>query len=281
MDIGETWGYRERANDSVCPIIPAEVLQFGPPRSQKVRVVMRGGEYSGLDMWVPRVRLRVLWAESEAWLRDEGLMEAALAESADAWGTLEYEAALLTLAACPIEDMYVGWGGREAGTIHIERLNETAAALGLDPQALLGEPLAFVDRRGEYVGPWAVAKRIVLSVAKAYPKQVLAAVMKEEQQLRDEAKHGRYVEWDKRTRPSHVPAERCAEYLLEREPLFALVREWCGAEAVQQFDELVELRAEVAKLNDILDVALQQIDGVGLAREARRLKLQRERRSAQ
>ena len=60
MEIGETWGYRERANDSACPLIPAEVLQFGPPRSHKVRVVMRGGEYSGLDMWVPKVRLRVL-----------------------------------------------------------------------------------------------------------------------------------------------------------------------------------------------------------------------------
>ena len=114
MEIGETWGYRERANDSACPIIPAEILQFGPPRSQKVRVAMRGGEYAGLDMWVPKVRLRVLWAESGAWLRDERLMEAALAESADAWGTLEYEAAMLTLAACPIEDMYAGWGGRRA-----------------------------------------------------------------------------------------------------------------------------------------------------------------------
>ena len=99
VEIGETWGYRERANDSACPMIPTEILQFGPPRSQKVRVAMRGGEYSGLDMWVPKVRLRVLWAESEAWLRDESLNEAALAESADAWGTLEYEAALLTLAA--------------------------------------------------------------------------------------------------------------------------------------------------------------------------------------
>ena len=50
MDIGEIWGYRERANDSACPLIPAEVAQFGPLRSQKVHVVMRGGVYSGLDM---------------------------------------------------------------------------------------------------------------------------------------------------------------------------------------------------------------------------------------
>ena len=241
MEIGETWGYRERANDSACPMIPTEILQFGPPRSQKVRVAMRGGEYSGLDMWVPKVRLRVLWAESEEWLRDEHLMEAALAESADAWGTLEYEAAMLTLAACPIEDMYIGWGGREAGTIRIETLNETAATLGLNPQTLLGEPLAFVDRNGEYVGPWAVAQQIVRSVATRYPKQVLAAVGKEEQQLREEAKHGKYIDWGKGALPSQVPPERCAEYLLEREPVFALVREWCGAEAGHPFDELVEL----------------------------------------
>ena len=66
--------------------------------------------------------------------------------------------------------------------------------------------------------------------------------MKEEQQLREEAKHGKYLDWGKGALPSQVPPERCAEYLLEREPVFALVREWCGAEAGHQFDELVELR---------------------------------------
>lgn len=106
-------------------------------------------------------------------------------------------------------------------------------------------------------------------------EQVLATVMKEEQQLRDEAKHGRYIDWGTGP-PSHVPAERCAEYLLEREPLFALVREWCGAAAVERFDELGELRAEVAKRDGILAVALQQMEDGGLTREARRLKRQRQ-----
>ena len=278
MEIGQTWGYRERANDPSCPLIPAEVTRFGPPRSQKVRVLMRGGEYSGLDMWVPKVRLRVQWAESEAWLRDEGLMEAALAESADAWGTLEYQAALLTLSSCPIADMYVGWGGREAGTIRIGNLNETAATLGLNPQVLLGKPFAFVDRNGDYVGPWAVAQQIVRSVATMYPKQVLATVETEERELREEAKHGKYVDWGKGTFPSHIPPERCAEYLLEREPLFALVREWCGAEAAQQFEELTELRAEVARLDGLLDAAERQLEEGGLMRPARWLKRERERR---
>ena len=48
VEISEIWGYPERANDSACPLIPAEVLQFGPPRSQKVRGSRAAGSTLGL-----------------------------------------------------------------------------------------------------------------------------------------------------------------------------------------------------------------------------------------
>jgi hypothetical protein len=73
MQIGEVWAYRERISDPDCPLIPAEILQFGPRKSQKTKVRWQGGDYPGLDEWVTNRRLLVLWREAEAWLRDERL----------------------------------------------------------------------------------------------------------------------------------------------------------------------------------------------------------------
>ena len=66
MQIGECWAYREKALHDLTPVRQVEILQFGPPRSRKVRVRLLDGEYQGLDMWVPQIRLRVLWDNAAA-----------------------------------------------------------------------------------------------------------------------------------------------------------------------------------------------------------------------
>ena len=38
MELGETWAYRERISDPNSPLIPAEIIQLGPPKLHKVRV---------------------------------------------------------------------------------------------------------------------------------------------------------------------------------------------------------------------------------------------------
>lgn len=93
MQIGDSWAYREKAHAEGNHVIPAEVLQFGPPRSNKVRVPCLDGQYPGLDAWVQKVRLRVPWREAEAWLRDERFPRGAREVSLDALGTVEHEAA--------------------------------------------------------------------------------------------------------------------------------------------------------------------------------------------
>ncbi len=50
MEVGEVWAYRERSGDMACEMFPSEVLQFGPARTQKVRVQMQAGEYIELDL---------------------------------------------------------------------------------------------------------------------------------------------------------------------------------------------------------------------------------------
>ncbi len=104
MQIGDIWAYREKAHTEGHPVLPAEILQFGPPRSNKVRFL--GGEYPGLDAWVPKMRLRVPWGRAEAWLRDERLLRAARELSLDALGTAGHEAARTALYAYPRPDGY-------------------------------------------------------------------------------------------------------------------------------------------------------------------------------
>lgn len=56
---------------------------------------------------------------------------------------------------------------------------------------LLAEPLAFIDRTGECYAPAAAGERLARLAAQKYADEVLAKVAKEEQQLREEAVHGK------------------------------------------------------------------------------------------
>src|SRR3990172_7966208 len=117
MQIGDVWAYRERISDMSCPLIPAEIVQFGPPKSHKVRVRWQGGDYPGLDAWVPKVRLPVPWADAEAWLRDERLYDAACTASSGAVDTIEHKAALVAVVVHPMPDGILIDYGRSGGAI--------------------------------------------------------------------------------------------------------------------------------------------------------------------
>jgi hypothetical protein len=275
MEVGEMWAYRERAYTLDCPVVKAEILQFGPRRSGKIRIRLHDGEFSGLDMWVPAVRLRVPWDETEAWLRDEKALEAAQEVSEDSIGEVVFEAANLVFFAYhgPGEVM-LDWP-RRASTLWITNPEAVASDLGLDLDSLLAEPLAFIDRTGEYHAPAAAGERLARLVAERYAHGVLAKVAEEEEQLRQEAVHGKT--FDDGPWPRHIPAERCAECLREREPVFAQVREWCGQPAVERFDEVVALRAEVQRLRELVVRAAGQLEAAGHSRLAKKLRKEAEK----
>lgn len=272
MEIGEIWAYRERVNDRACPLVPAEILKFGPPRSHKVRVRLQAGEYMGLDVWVPKPRLVVEWEAADDWLRDERLLDAVREASWDAYETVEYRAALEAVFVHPMPDgILLGFGRREGALVEIADLPAVAKDLGLDAEELLREPLAFLDRHGTYFAPWPVARRIAMRVAECYADRVLAAIDQKESELQEQAVHGEWVEWSK-GRSFEIPPEKCAERLRDEEPVFALVREWCGQPANERFDEVVALRAEVKRLRSVIVETATRLDTEGLAREAARLR---------
>ena len=91
--------------------------------------------------------------------------------------------------------------------------------------------------------------------------------------------HGEYVDegpsWS-----GYIPPERRAEYLREREPVFALVRKWCGHQAVERFDELVALRKEVRRLHELLERGAERLEAAGHPEQAAWLRRQAEGRAA-
>jgi hypothetical protein len=280
MQIGDVWAYRERISDPNCPLIPAEIIQFGRPRSHKVRVRWQGGQYPGLDAWVPKVRLPVLWSEAEAWLRDERLYHTAHEASSDAVNTTEHKAALMAVLVHPMPDgILIGYGGSGGATVEVSDLSAVAKDLELNADTLLHEPLAFIDRHGTYVAPWPVARSIAVSVAERYADLVLSHVAKEEAEVRDQAVHGHYFDLSRKEQV-FIPPEKCAEWLREKEPVFAQVREWCGAPAIKAFDELKALRQENARLRTVIGDEVRRLEGQGEQHEARRLqkRLEREER---
>ena len=53
VEVGETWGYREKASDEGRRPVPVKVVKLSPPKLQKARVQHLDGELEGLEVWVP------------------------------------------------------------------------------------------------------------------------------------------------------------------------------------------------------------------------------------
>lgn len=272
MEIGEEWAYRESAHALDCPVVPARILQFGPPKSNKVRVCMLGGEYAGLEMWIPRIRLLVPWRDAEAWLRDERLFAAAAEASMAQHGSLEYEAAMVVADAYPQPgDIQISYGRKGGATVRVRDLAAVARDLGLREADLVSEPLGFVDRHGEYVGPWSVAYRLVRRVAEIYGDQVLAKVAAEESKLQEGTIRG-YTIHTTRGEATFIPPELSKEFLRRRQPIFNLVRSWCGEPVIARFDEIEALQREVARLRGLVEQAASWLEEADRPKPARRLR---------
>lgn len=271
MEIGETWAYRERAHTPGWPVLPVEILQFGPPRSKKVRVRYLTGEYPGLDQWVPQVRLRVPWDEAEAWLRDEQLYAAARAAAGPATAAERWAAWFATLAYPGPDEIHVDYPDEPAPTVEVSDPALFTSAVGLDIDVLLGEPGAFLDRSGTYAAPWPVALQIAHHLATAFPDDLLANVAEEERTLQHESIHGRHFDFG-RTISGFVPPEACAEWLHERQPGFDLLRAWCDSAVVERFDEVQALRVEVKRLRELVEQAARRLEGFNHPRIARHLR---------
>lgn len=275
MEPGQIWAYRERSSDPNCPFVSAEIVQFGPPRSQKVRVRWIGGEYPGLEAWIPRGRLCVEWEHAEAWLRDERLYEQVRVASLEALDSVEHRAALLVISVHPVPDgILPGYDRGDGASVRVRPWPSAVSDLAVDIEELAGAPLAFVDRDGTYCAPWPVTLRLARAVAARYTEEVLRKVAVEEAELQDRVVHGWTITWGRGAKQTStwVPPERCVEALQEQQPIFDLVRAWCGIEATERFDRSAGLAAEVARLRKLVEEAVRRLEAAGMKYDARFLR---------
>lgn len=250
--VGRRFAYRERAFTPGEPVRPVDVVRKGPSRSNKVRIRWLDGEYEGLEEWVPQIRLVAPWEESEALLEDERRSVAAMEASEETYRTVPWEAVQMVFWAVSIQDdIGIGHRAAERELLVIRNLRETARRLGLQSENLLAEPHAYVDRFGDFKAPWHVALRVAQHCCRSFPRKMLRHVDREEDELGEQVATGRYVS-PFSGEVSDIRREYAEDRLQEQEPIFALVREWCGEKALSEFDEIAEFRKEIDQLQGLV-----------------------------
>ncbi len=95
--------------------------------------------------------------------------------------------------------------------------------------------------------------------------------------LREALVSGHYVEPAPSSGEHDLGPEWAEAELLKQEPVVRLVRDWCGEDAVTVFDETQALRAEVARLQGVVESTAQWLKTAGHPRMAASLVQQMHR----
>jgi hypothetical protein len=274
MRAGDVWGYRELGDPPGTPLLRAVVVQLGPAQSNKVRARVEGGPYPGLEQWLPRRRFLVPWDEAEAFVADEAWLAALLEGIADGPDQLTRVAMEVVFAAMsPPDGISMGWRRGEEGVLLIARFADAVASLGLDRAAFLARPNAFIDRFGTYHADWRLAAELAPVLAARFRERVLAAVAKEERELRGKAVHGSFSHFGGKHPVSYeTKPEHYQEQLAEELPVYRIVRMWCGEGEQERWDETEALRVELTRLHGLVERAIELLRQSGHPNHAKRLE---------
>jgi hypothetical protein len=266
--VGEVWAYRARHHD---PLVQVRVLRFGVKTPRRVLVHFVDEEFEGLQDWVPPSRLKAPWSGMEEFVAREHRWDAVVAPSPPDHDDPEESAAgtVIDLLVAP-ELATTGWNATR-GTIRIHDVAGLASFLDVDPPELRADVISF-EEEGDLISPWPITLAIARRAAQREPYPVLRYLEKEEAEARREATYGSW--YRRRGAPDdHVPAEICASLDEEHgRPVRALLREWCGANAVDLRAEILSLREEAAAAAALAQAAVELLRRHGHPRDANRLE---------
>ncbi|WP_127361678.1 PE-PGRS family protein [Actinacidiphila soli] len=253
MEIGESWAYRARAKDWGGAVSRVEVVRLGGPRnSGRVHVRFLEGEETGLQEWVAADCLLAPWPDVEVFRTDDAA-ELALAEaSREVRGTAAFEAARLVLGFVrPKKSVRLRRGVADAGVLEIARLDGTAALLELDLVDLRADPMLYESqkRNGLCLVGWPVTERIARRAAERFADEILPETESRQQALAEERAQSAWQSWQRRD-DRKLDAEQA---------VLRTVREWCGEERADRYDELIALRAEVLRLGKLVERAVRAL----------------------
>lgn len=251
MEAGEIWAFRENSRALGEPVHRVEIMKSRYNHGM-IRVRRLDGEDAGLQEWAHPSSLLCTWDEADLRTGDEQRVLAVREASADAQGSVEHEAAVFVTGHCGLgRRVILGRSKAELGVMRIDKAAKVGGELGLDLCELAREhPTAFTDRYGTLVAPWPMALAVAKKVASACAEAILPELEREETESRSQALYG-YSTGHLRARGTRKEQSQ-PDQTKARE----LIRDWCGAEPVERFDELLALRAEVVRLGGLIERAV-------------------------
>lgn len=265
FDVGSIWAYRKRRVD---PLEPVKVLKRGTTRPKWLLVRFERADAEGLEEWVPMTRLKVPWDEVTE-LREKEARWAAVEAAASPSSEAEVEAVGIISDACLDSDVFSYWEGKHRGVGRIKDPVELSRLLGTSQPVEEPEPTSFVED-GDLIVPWTTTLRIAQGVAPLYAPKILRVVQEYEDRLRE------YELKAAATRPEVSPFWAARDQV--EKDTYAAIREWCGEEAVDQWQELLEARAEIARLNDLLNKTIERLEHYGHSASANTVRRHRDKR---
>lgn len=266
MDAGEVWAYRSRPRSVECPLERVEYVQ---PAAKGSKCQVRFLDRDGVEEWVPRGRLVVLWDDREVLLERERRMAAVVEVSAHAFETPQYDAVSSLLENWELIDgVEIGYSQDERCTIQIADLSAVCSELGMDEVSLRQEPLAFVTENGLFVGPWSLAVKIAMRVAELNGEAVMEKVVDKEYEVELESVHGRTFTVGREREEYYISPERLKDRHAKQLIALNIIREWCGKEIIERLDELEALREEVRRLGHLVERAIAELRRCGASASA-------------
>jgi hypothetical protein len=266
--VGEDWAYRHRARDAVTCV---EVTKVGTARPPRVKVRFLDDVFEGREEWVPPSRLKVLWAEVDAWLAREARWDAVSAPSDGVDDTAEFWAAETVFEVVSDEDVLsMGYGGL-AGVLCVSNPSRAAEHLEIEPSAFLADDRAFVDNDGTIVVPWNTTVALARSAAPKHADAILREVTERERKAAHNAVYGEVL-GSRRAKPWYVSPEVCAKVDARWVPTYELLRRWCGQGAASRIDELGAVRSEALRLAQVVERAVSALRDAGFSKVAASLE---------
>lgn len=160
-----------------------------------------------------------------------------------------------------IDESLVELGDRDRGALTITQPQELAEHLGLKVDQLTQHPATFLEE-GKVIVPWEVTELVVTTAVHRDPDPILRYLATEERLARHRAIHGQHLGYGKKG--YYISPEHSAEFDADyHEPIRKVLRSWCPGDAVERFDELVELRKEIHRVGEIAQSAIEALRQVG------------------
>ena len=238
---GERWAYRQAKG----PLQEVTILKVASQSGNcRVRIQFEDGDSEGQAEWVFRRMLKVPWDQGKALLEHERLWEAARK-----WGkpiaSSELSAAEIVVDET-IDSAVAGPHSYGLLAVHDRSALEHLVQIPLpDPHS----PGAFEEDGTEYL-PWPTMLEVALVQARATPQVLLEYVERAAVELAESDSQFRQLN-ARDGFPRPLGLDQAREFDEERRRYLNQIRQWCGQEALDKWDEVWHLRGEVERLTEI------------------------------